>query len=84
MSTRKMIIFPLCLSTHYIIPVQVIVSPGLTCVSCDSAAMDTDKKIPLPNFLKLLTNNNVSTPKAMAVAGKMLSKFLHHLATCVV
>lgn len=52
--------------------------------SCDSAAMDTDKKIPLPNFLKLLTNNNVSTPKAMAVAGKMLSKFLHHLATCVV
>lgn len=30
-----------------------------------------DAKIPLPNFLKLLTSNNVSMPKAMAIAGKV-------------
>jgi hypothetical protein len=30
-----------------------------------------DVKLPLPKFLKLFTNNNVSVPKAMAVAGKM-------------
>lgn len=28
-------------------------------------------KLPLPKFLKLFTNNNVSVPKAMAIAGKM-------------
>lgn len=28
-------------------------------------------KIPLPDFLKLLTSNNVSIPKAMAIAGKV-------------
>jgi hypothetical protein len=30
-----------------------------------------DVKLPLPNFLKLFTNNNVPIPKTMAVAGKM-------------
>lgn len=30
-----------------------------------------DQKIPLPSFLKILTSNNVSVPKAMAAAGKM-------------
>lgn len=30
-----------------------------------------DAKIPLPNFLKLLTDNKIPAPKAMAVASKM-------------
>jgi hypothetical protein len=30
-----------------------------------------NQKIPLPSFLKILTSNNVSVPKAMAAAGKM-------------
>jgi len=30
-----------------------------------------DKKLILPDFLKLLTNNNVPIPKAMAVASKV-------------
>lgn len=30
-----------------------------------------DVKLPLPNFLKLFTDNNVPVPKAMAIAGKM-------------
>jgi hypothetical protein len=33
--------------------------------------MASTNKIPLPSFLKLLTSNNIPTPKAMAVAGKM-------------
>jgi hypothetical protein len=37
--------------------------------------MTSTNKIPLPSFLKLLTSNNVSTPKAMAVAGKMSLSF---------
>jgi hypothetical protein len=32
---------------------------------------DDDLKIPLPNFLKFLTSNNVPVPKAMAIAGKV-------------
>ena len=30
-----------------------------------------EAKIPLPSFLKMLTNNNIAPSKAMAVAGKM-------------
>jgi hypothetical protein len=37
--------------------------------------MISTNKIPLPSFLKLLTSNNISTPKAMAVAGKMSLSF---------
>jgi hypothetical protein len=32
----------------------------------------SDSSIPLPKFLKELTNNGIAVPKAMAVAGKML------------
>lgn len=35
-----------------------------------------DVKIPLPRFLKLLTDNSVPVPKAMAFAGKMLVSLL--------
>src|SRR6266436_8880300 len=38
--------------------------------------MSSTNKISLPSFLKLLTNNNVPTPKAMAVASKMCACFL--------
>ena len=40
------------------------------------------KKIPLPAFLKMLTNNNVPPSKAMAVAGKMFAvRPLHEVLT---
>ena len=41
------------------------------------------KKIPLPAFLKMLTNNNIPPSKAMAVAGKMLAAIhsLHEVLT---
>lgn len=32
---------------------------------------DDNLNIPLPNFLKFLTSNNVPVPKAMAIAGKV-------------
>jgi hypothetical protein len=35
-----------------------------------------DKKLTLPDFLKLMTNNNVPIPKAMAVASKVSVLFL--------
>ncbi|KIK92718.1 hypothetical protein PAXRUDRAFT_146685 [Paxillus rubicundulus Ve08.2h10] len=34
-----------------------------------------DKKLTLPDFLKLMTNNNVPIPKAMAVASKLFKEF---------
>ncbi|KAF8845863.1 hypothetical protein BDN67DRAFT_961513 [Paxillus ammoniavirescens] len=34
-----------------------------------------DKKLTLPDFLKLMTNNNVPIPKAMAVASKVFKEF---------
>ena len=44
----------------------------------------SNKKIPLPAFLKMLTNNNVPPSKAMAVAGKMLAVIhaLHAILAC--
>ena len=33
----------------------------------------SDSEIPLPRFLKELGNNGIPIPKAMAIAGKMLS-----------
>jgi len=35
-------------------------------------------KIPLPQFLKLLSNNNVPVTKAMGIAGKMFVESLIH------
>ncbi|KIM46110.1 hypothetical protein M413DRAFT_426129 [Hebeloma cylindrosporum] len=41
---------------------------------------DDHLKIPLPNFLKFLTSNNVPVPKAMAIAGKVYKEY-HTRAT---
>jgi len=37
---------------------------------------DNNEKIPLPQFLKFLSNNNISVAKAMAIAGKMFVESL--------
>jgi len=34
-------------------------------------------KIPLPDFLKILTSNSVPVPKAMAIAGKVFVSDKH-------
>jgi hypothetical protein len=45
---------------------------------------DQETKIPLPKFLKILTNNGVPAAKSMAITGKMLGNYLSKelLLTC--
>ncbi|PIL37119.1 hypothetical protein GSI_00811 [Ganoderma sinense ZZ0214-1] len=44
----------------------------------------SNRKVPLPAFLKMLTDNNIPPSKAMAVAGKMLATIhsFHEVLTC--
>lgn len=54
--------------------------PTITIPFTGRQTLSMDRKLSLPEFLKLLTSNNVPASKAMGVAGKLSGELCHGLS----